>query len=140
MLPKISHMFRVTKDVEVKYTNSGIAIAELSLVSSKKFSDKEYKVFLPGKAFKKTAELLASVSKGHRIYVYGELQTETWDKEGQMQYKTVLYINEFEYVEPKQNNQGQQNQGGFQNQQNNFQQQQQNQNNQGFQQQDNLPF
>jgi len=87
----------------------------LSLVSSKKYGEKEYKVFLPGKAFKKTAELLGSVTKGQRIHVYGELQTETWDKDGQTQYKTVLYINEFEYVEKKQDQQGQRapQQGGF---------------------------
>ncbi len=57
------------------------------------FKDGEEKVFttyIDVKAFGKTAENLNLLQEGDTVLVRGELQTESWEKDGKKQYKTVV--------------------------------------------------
>ena len=40
MLAKINGVFRLTRDAELKYTPTGVAIVKLGLACSEKFKDK----------------------------------------------------------------------------------------------------
>jgi single-strand DNA-binding protein len=102
MLPKITHIFRLTREPELKYTQSGTALCKVGLVASEKYKDKETTLFIDATAFGKTAEFLNNVSKGQRVFVTGRLQTDEWqDQTGQKRSKTTMTIENFEYVEKR---------------------------------------
>jgi single-strand DNA-binding protein len=106
MLPKITHVFRLTRDPELKYTQSGTALCKVGLVASEKYKDKETTLFVDATAFGKTAEFLNNVSKGQRVFVAGRLQTDEWqDQTGQKRSKTTMTIENFEYVEKREDGQ-----------------------------------
>lgn len=131
MLPRLGFLARLTRDSEVMTTQGGMVVCKLGLACSEKYKEKETKLFITGTAFGKTAEFISSIQKGQRVFVFGKIQTEEWadSSTGEKRSKTAMIIESFEYVEPRQN-QGQQN-NGFQNQNQGFQQQPQQQN--GFQ-------
>ena len=78
-LPKIQHVYRLTRDPEAKYNQSGVCICKVGLAASEKYKEQERTLFIDATAFGKTGELIAqSVKKGHRIFVFGKLQTDSW--------------------------------------------------------------
>jgi len=142
MLPKITHLFRLVKDPELKFTPNGLQVCSLYLAASEKYKEKETQLFISATAFSKTAEFIATVKKGQRIFCTGKIQTESWEKDGQRQSKISMIIDSFDYVEKRdESNNGQQSnapqaQQGFQQpaQQNQAQQ------NQPFEDDKNIPF
>jgi single-strand DNA-binding protein len=106
MLPKITHLFRLTREPELRYSQSGTALCKIGLVASEKYKDKENTLFIDATAFGNIAELINNVQKGQRIFVTGRLQTEEWqDNNGQKRSKISMTIENFEYVEKRDNSQ-----------------------------------
>jgi len=85
------------KDPEVKYTQSGTAVANLSVATNDVWTDKAgqkqertewHRVVVWGKQAQVISEHLA---KGKQIYVEGSLQTRSWDdREGNKRYTTEI--------------------------------------------------
>lgn len=100
MLAKVSGLFRLTRDAELKYSGSGTAVVKLGLACSEKFGDKESQLFIDATAFGKPAEIISQYagSKGNQIFLVGKLQTDSWEKDGQKQFKTVMIIEGFDFV------------------------------------------
>jgi single-strand DNA-binding protein len=111
----------MTREPELTFSGQGMEICKVGLACSEKYGEKETPLFIDGTAFKKTATMLNTVQKGHRIMVLGKISTESWqDKDnGAKRSKTVMIIESFEFIEPKQPGTGQQpqNNSGFQGQQ-----------------------
>ena len=88
MLNKIFLMGRLTRDPELRHTQSGTAVASLSLAVERDFKDKQTgeKVtdFVDVVAWRNTAEFVSRYfSKGRMAVVVGSLQIRSWeDKEG----------------------------------------------------------
>ena len=100
MLPKISHLFRLVKEPDLRYGASGTAVCKLYLVASEKYKEKETALWLGATAFGKTAEFIANVQKGQRVFCTGKLQTDEWtDQQGQKQSRITMLIDSFDYVE-----------------------------------------
>ena len=120
-LPKMWHMYRMTRPAELTFSSAGMAICKVGLACSEKYGEKETTLFIDGTAFKKTAEMLNNVQKGQRVFVLGKLQTEQWDDKatGAKRYKTTMIIESFEFIEKRQDQQ----QGQSSNGQGNLQQQ-----------------
>ena len=85
------------RDIELRYTPGGAAVATLSLATTDVWNDKSgqrqektewHRVVLWGK----TAETLAEyLLKGRQIYVEGRLQTRQWDdRDGNKRYTTEI--------------------------------------------------
>ncbi|WP_296016659.1 single-stranded DNA-binding protein [uncultured Treponema sp.] len=79
---------RLTKDIEIKYTNSGAAIGNLSIAvnRSRKQDDQwiDEASFFDVKIYGKMAESLRPyLTKGKQIAVEGFLKQERWQKDGQ---------------------------------------------------------
>ena len=85
------------RDIELRYTPGGAAVATLSLATTEVWNDKSgqrqektewHRVVLWGK----TAETLAEyLLKGRQIYVEGRLQTRQWDdRDGNKRYTTEI--------------------------------------------------
>ena len=114
MLAKIQGVFRLTKDLELKYLQDGTAVAKLGLACSEKFKEKETQLFLEASIFGKASEVLNQYagSKGTQIFLTGKLKTEQWEKDGQKQSKTVMMVEDFQFLGSKQDGQAAQSQQG----------------------------
>ena len=95
---------RMTKDADLSYTNTGIAVARFS-VALDRGKDKEGNSkgtdFPSCVAFGKTAEAISKYSgKGLRISVTGRLQTGKYeDKNGAMHYTTGVVADRIEIID-----------------------------------------
>ena len=106
MLAKINGVFRLTRDAELRYTQSGQALVKLGLACSEKFKDKETTLFIDAVAFSKPAELINQYAgrKGIQISLSGKLQTEQWvDQNQQKRSKISMTIESFEFLPNIQN-------------------------------------
>lgn len=103
MLAKIQGVFRLTRDIELKYTQDGKAIGRLGLVCSEKYGDKETVLFIDGTVFGKAAELINQYAgtKGTQIFLTGKLKTDQWEKDGQKYSKTVMIVEDFQFIDHK---------------------------------------
>ena len=84
MLNHIDIMGRLTRDPELRRTQSGTAVASFTLAVSRDFSDKDKTDFIDVVAWKSTAEFISKYfSKGRTAVVSGRLQMRDWtDKDG----------------------------------------------------------
>ena len=134
MLGKVTGVWRLTRDIELKYLQSGVAVATLGLANSEKFTSngekKENTCFIDASVFGKLAEVANQyLRKGSQVYIVADLSFEQWiDQNGQKRSKHKLKIDSFEMLGNKNDNQGQQ-QG-----QNGYNQPQQPQQGQSYQQ------
>lgn len=108
MLIPISALTRLSKDVELRYSPSGAAIARLSFVNSRKYKtqsgeEREDVCFIDGVAFGKTAEIINQYcKKGDRLFIQGLLKQDTWTTdEGKNMSKHSINIEAIEFVEKK---------------------------------------
>ncbi len=101
MLNKCTFIGRTGKDVELRFSPSGDAVASVSLACSESYKDKQ------GIKQKKTewvnlviwrqlAEIFSKfVKKGDLIFVSGKMQTRKWaDKEGKDHYSTEIIVDD----------------------------------------------
>ena len=139
----------ITRDIELKYSQSGSAIANFGIAYNDTWKDvngekKEKAHFFEVSVFGKQAETINQYfHKGSRILIDGSLDFQSWEKDGQKNSKVGIKLNRFTFVDRKSNdasdgnNQGyqpQQQQQGYQQPQQQQPQQQYQQNNQGQQQ------
>lgn len=88
MLNKVFLMGRLTRDPELRHTQSGTAVASFSLAVERDFKDKttgeRVTDFIDVVAWRGTAEFVSRFfSKGRMAVVVGSLQIRDWtDKEG----------------------------------------------------------
>lgn len=97
---------RLTKDVETKYTQQGMAVARfnVALDRGKDKSGQDRGTDFPScVAFGKTAENLEKFSgKGLRVAITGHLQTGSYDKDGHKVYTTYVICDRVEFIDWKQ--------------------------------------
>lgn len=84
MLNTITIMGRLTKDVELRRTATGTAVASFTLAVDRDFSKDNETDFIECVAWKNTAEFVSKYfSKGRMAIVSGSLQIRNWtDKDG----------------------------------------------------------
>lgn len=103
---------RLTKDLELKYTQSGTAIANGTLAVNRSFTNQEGEReadFISLVIWRKAAENLSSfTSKGSQIAVEGRLQTRNYENsQGQRVYVTEVVVENFDLLDKKSDNQEQ---------------------------------
>lgn len=83
MLNRITIQGRMVREPELRYSNSGTAIASFTIACDRDFGDKQTD-FIDIVAFKHTAEFISKfMAKGRMALVTGRLQIREWqDKEG----------------------------------------------------------
>ena len=85
---------RLTHDPEIGFTNSGKAVANFSLAVNRKRGDKDVVSFFDVTVWDTLAEgVHATLHKGDRAIAEGNLQQETWEKDGKKVSKIVLVAN-----------------------------------------------
>lgn len=94
---------RLTKEVELKYTQNGTAVAKFTLAVDRKFSKEKTTDFISCQAWSKTAEFIAQYfQKGQMMACEGEIQTSNYEKEdGSKVYQTVVNVSQVEFCGSK---------------------------------------
>jgi single-strand DNA-binding protein len=90
----IGHLGR---DPEMKYTPSGVPVANFSIATSETWKDKntgekqEKTEWHRIVAWNRLAEICGEyLKKGSQVYLEGKLQTRSWDKDGETRYATEI--------------------------------------------------
>lgn len=97
-LNRVTLIGNLTRDVELKYTGKGTAIADISIAVNRKWKDqdnqmKEETTFVDLTAFGKTAELAGQyLAKGSSCYFEGRLNLETWEDKTTQQKRTKMKV------------------------------------------------
>lgn len=95
---------RLTRDVELVDMN-GFALAKFTVASSKKYKEVETKCFLDCKAWREKAQFISKYfHKGSEVVLWGELQTEEWESDGQKRSRLVCNVEEIEFCGSKSEN------------------------------------
>ena len=97
---------RLTRDPEVRYTQSNVMIANFTLAVDRRFSrqgEERQTDFIPIVTFNKTAEFCDRyLKKGQQVVVVGRIQTRSWDdSEGKKRYVTEIISDEVHFADSK---------------------------------------
>ena len=106
---------RLTRDIELRYTQAGKAVGSFTLAVNRSFTNQQGEReadFINCVIWGKGAETLANYTrKGHQLGVVGSIMTRNYEnQQGQKVYVTEINVRDFDLLEPKK--EGQRAQGG----------------------------
>ena len=109
MINSVNLVGRLTRDVELRVSQSNVAVASFTLAVNRSFKSangEREADFINCVAFKKTAEILNQYAgKGSQIGVTGSIQTRNYEnKEGQRVYVTEVIANNIALLDSKGSN------------------------------------
>lgn len=101
----------LTRDPEVKYTQSGTAVANVGLAVNERVKRNEEWVdeahFFDLTLFGRKAELASEyLSKGSQALFEGKLRLEQWEKDGQKRSKVSVLVDNMQFVGARGEQQG----------------------------------
>ena len=124
----VSLVGRLVRDLELRYTQNGVAFARLTVAVDKALSrekrqelqnaNKPTANFIPCVVWGKLAENMANYTgKGSLVAIGGEIETGSYqNNEGRTIYTTEVRVNNVQFLDSaKKNNQGQTNQNNMNN-------------------------
>jgi len=116
MINKAIIVGRLGNDPEVRYTQSGTAIANFNVATTERWKDKDGQMqeqteWHKCSAFAKLAEICGEyLHKGSLIYCEGRIQTRSWDdKDGNKKYTTEIILKEMKMLDGKKGDSSNQN-------------------------------
>ena len=112
-LNKVMLIGRLGQDPEIRYTQSGSAVANATIATNDYWTDKQgekqeraewHSLVL----WDRLADLAQSyLKKGSQVYVEGRLQTRNWeDQQGQKHYKTEVVVTTMQFLDTKSSEDG----------------------------------
>ena len=103
MLNKAILMGRLTKDPELRHTNSGKAVATFTVAIDNGYGENKKTDFINCIAWEKTAEFIKNwFTKGRMIALVGRISTRTYESEdGRKNYVTEVVVNEVTFGDSK---------------------------------------
>ena len=94
---------RLTRDPELKYTQSGKAFCKFSIAVQREFNREEAD-FINCIAWDKRAEAICEyLRKGRRIATQGRLSVNSYEKDGETKWITEVIVDKFEFVDSSNN-------------------------------------
>ena len=107
-LNKVMLIGRLGQDPELKYTQSGVAVLQVSLATDTSWKDQDgnqqtktewHRVVTFGRLAEICGEYL---SKGSKVYIEGRIQTRKWeDRDGNPRYTTEIVAREMKMLSPR---------------------------------------
>ena len=96
---KVILMGRLTRDVEMRQTPSGVSLARFSIAVNRRFASRDAQQqadFINCVAWRQTGEFISRYfGKGSMIAVVGSIQSRSWDgQDGKRQYATEVVVDE----------------------------------------------
>lgn len=109
MINNVVLVGRLTRDPDLRYTQSGTAVATFNLAVNRNFTNQNGEReadFINCVIWRKAAETLANYAhKGSLIGITGRIQTRSYDnQQGQKVYVTEVICENFQLLEPKKDN------------------------------------
>ncbi len=100
---------RITKDPEIKYTNTGIPYVQFSVAVDRGVKDangERQADFISCVAWRQTADFMSKfIKKGHMISIQGRIQTRNYQQDNQTRYITEVLCESVSSLQPRDNNQ-----------------------------------
>lgn len=93
----------LTRDPELKSLPSGMQVTSFSLATNRRYKDRDgnwqeaadyHNIVVFGRQAETSAQYL---KKGSSAFVEGRLQTRSWDKDGQKQYRTEIVADRVQF-------------------------------------------
>lgn len=108
-LNKVMLIGNLTRDPEIRYTNSGTPVATFGMATNKSWKNpdgelQEIAEFHNIVAWNKMAEICQQIlAKGMKVYIEGSLTTRSWEDEetGVKKYKTEVRVNDMILLDSK---------------------------------------
>ena len=107
-LNKVTLIGRLGQDPEIRYTQSGSAVASVNIATNDYWTDKQgekqektewHSLVFWGKLADRAQSYL---KKGSQVYVEGRLQTSNWeDQQGQKHYKTEVVVTNIQFLDSR---------------------------------------
>lgn len=100
---KVIIVGRLTRDPEVRYTQTGKAVASFSVAVDTGFGENKRTDFIPIVVWDKLAEVCGNnLTKGRRVLVEGRLQIRDYEKDGQKRRAADVVAQNIEFLDSKQ--------------------------------------
>jgi single-strand DNA-binding protein len=100
---KVIIVGRLTRDPEVRYTQTGKAVASFSVAVDTGFGENKRADFIPVVVWDKLAEVCGNnLTKGRRVLVEGRLQIRDYEKDGQKRRAAEVVAQNIEFLDTKQ--------------------------------------
>ena len=110
MLNKAILMGRITRDLELRYSQSNVAVCRFTVAVDRKFvkqGEERQTDFISVVSFGKTAEFVQKYfNKGRMINVVGYIQTGSYEKDGVKVYTTDVIADEVNFCGDKRSDAG----------------------------------
>lgn len=114
MINNVVLVGRLTKDVEIRKTQSGLSVASFTVACDRRLSQEQKNNneqsadFISCVAWRGSADFLGQYShKGDTVGVEGRIQTRTYDRDGQKVYVTEIVANNVSILHSNQPKQAQ---------------------------------
>jgi len=125
MFNKVILIGNLTRDVDLKYTPSGTAIAKFGLATNRTYKDsvtgenKQEVMFIDITVFGRSAEIANQyLAKGRRVLIEGRLILEQWvDSSGQKRSRHSVVAERVQFMDSKSSSDSGYTQGGYEYQQ-----------------------
>lgn len=96
---KVVLIGRLTKEIENGFTTTGTEFSKCSIAVDSGYGEKKKTCFIDFVTWSKTATFLNKhFSKGKQILIEGELQLDTWEKEGKKNYKHTINVSNVSFA------------------------------------------
>uniref|UniRef100_A0A6H1ZZN3 Putative single-stranded DNA-binding protein n=1 Tax=viral metagenome TaxID=1070528 RepID=A0A6H1ZZN3_9ZZZZ len=98
---------RLGRSPEISYLPNGTAVAKFSIACGKKWKDsdgqaQEKTEWINLVAWRQLAEIIGKyLQKGSQVYVAGEMQTRSWEKDGIKKYMTEIVVKDMQMLGSK---------------------------------------
>lgn len=107
MYNKVVLVGNLTRDVEIRYSQSGSAIGNVGIATSRKWKSatgeqKDEVMFIDLTFFGRTAEIANQyIKKGSKVLIDGRLSFQQWEKDGQKRSKHVITVENLQMLDSK---------------------------------------
>jgi len=108
MINKVILVGNLGRDPEIRYTPSGVAVANFTVATTERWKDKnsgemqEKTEWHRVVAWRRLGEICGEyLSKGRQVYIEGKLQTRQWEKDGVTRYTTEVIASEMKMLGSK---------------------------------------
>ena len=102
MLNNMTLQGRFTRDLELRHTQSDIAVCSFTIAWNERYGDKEQTLFLNCVAYRNTAEFISKYfKKGDMAVVEGKLTSRSYEKDGEKKYVTELVVDKVHFCGSK---------------------------------------
>lgn len=96
---------RLTKDPEKRTTQNGTSVCTFTLAVDRRYKNangEREADFFPVVCWRQVADLSAQyLSKGKQVAIAGEVQTRSYEKDGQKRYLTEIVADEVQFLSPR---------------------------------------